>query len=95
MMRAYKLRRAKQSDSVTSYSLAVPPEVARAISTETRFLCELTEEGILYRPVRPEEVVDTVAVPAWASEGGYADPDEEELDGNTPAERALQGSGYG
>jgi len=47
-------------------SLTVPREIARALETAgvTTFECELTEDGILFRPAR-EKLVPEAALPSW------------------------------
>ena len=51
-MRLYKLRKAEKSDKTVSYSLAVPPSVGSAMPADMRFAFELTDEGLLYRPIK-------------------------------------------
>lgn len=60
-MKTYKLRRF-QINSRDYFTLCVPPDFASELPKDIRFSCELTEEGILYRPVAPAEE------PSWLTE---------------------------
>lgn len=58
----YKIRRSQSGPSKrTVYRLTVPPDIARDLDPEMQFAVELTEDGLLYRPVteRPQR-------PSWA-----------------------------
>lgn len=69
-MAGYRIRRVangKRRDGTpyVAYTLTVPPDIARRLAAELEFRCELTDEGILYRPVdRPQ----ASPLPAWAGE---------------------------
>lgn len=45
-----------------SWALSVPREIAAMVGGDRRFWCELTEEGILYRPI---EEIDQRRRPSW------------------------------
>ena len=51
----------KGREGAQSFTLTVPPKIARLIPAEQEFAPELTEDGILYRPV--ENTVKEV--PSW------------------------------
>lgn len=64
--RLYKIRRfsnGKNNDgeAFSNYSLTVPPQIARTIPDGVQFSAELTDSGILYRPVETPEVT----TPTW------------------------------
>lgn len=65
-MRTYKLRRFNMNGR-EYFTLCVPPDFATELPQDIRFSCELTEEGILYRPVVPAEE------PSWLTELRVAD----------------------
>jgi len=46
------------------YRLTVPPEIAEALPDDIAFAPELTEDGLLYRPV--EGADDAPELPSWA-----------------------------
>ncbi len=69
-MASYRIRRIgngkrKDGKPYVAYTLTVPPEVARRLAAELEFRCELTSEGILYRPI-DERSPDPL--PRWASD---------------------------
>lgn len=47
-----------------TYAVSVPPALAALVPADARFLCELTDDGILFRLVRDEP---SAAPPAWAT----------------------------
>jgi len=66
MSRTYKIRsfqngRNKAGDPFVNYSVTIPTPLAEKILEDfldgVEFECELTDEGILYRPVEPREDV--------------------------------------
>ena len=63
MARAYKIRHSLAGPGQRKvYRLTLPPELAEAIPPDQEFVPELTEEGLLYRPVdaaKPD-------LPSWA-----------------------------
>jgi hypothetical protein len=66
-MKLYKIRKFKSGNrqdgkAFWNYALTVPANVAEHLSNDLKFACELTDEGILYKPVRDEEV----ELPDWA-----------------------------
>lgn len=63
--RTYKIRKnaAGTKGRQVVYRLTVPPEIARNLPDDVEFSVELTEDGILYRPVvEPAEP----ELPSWA-----------------------------
>lgn len=76
-MATYKIRkftngRSSAGAEFTNYSLTVPANVAKELPDDVKFSCELTEDGILFRPVKPEEIETTL--PSWAARDGAAKP---------------------
>jgi hypothetical protein len=63
--RTYKIRRSQAGSTRQQivYRLTVPPDIAANVPEDTEFVPEMTEEGILYRPVtdRPQR-----ELPSWA-----------------------------
>lgn len=59
---AYVLRTVKAHNGTTFGSLTVPAEVYDRVPPDTRFTIEMTEDGILYRPIAPVQEV----APSWA-----------------------------
>lgn len=66
-MRAVKLREFPNGEKDTRLALTVPQDLARLLHDQVgkKFTCELTEDGILFRPAKEE----SIARPAWV-EGG-------------------------
>ena len=67
--KSYKIRkfqngRNKDGDPFINYSLTIPSPIAEKLPEDMHFECELTDDGILFRPA-VEEVVD-VNLPGWA-----------------------------
>lgn len=65
--RRYKLRRLQKPDSKNDFdaaSLAVPMEIAKNLPENMEFEPELTEEGILYRPVITS-ISGQSGLPSW------------------------------
>lgn len=68
-MKTYKIRKFqngknKAGDPFINYSLTIPSAVAEALPEDMQFACELTDEGILFKPAQSE--AETVQLPAWA-----------------------------
>jgi hypothetical protein len=66
MRQIVTLRVAKTASATKSYSLGVPVEVAKILEAadKTTFQLELTEDGVLYRPVETTDAApDTL--PTW------------------------------
>lgn len=64
---SYRVRRLKKPDSKNDFdaaSLAVPMEIATMLPENVRFSPELTDDGILYRPVK-EVVSESGEIPSW------------------------------
>ena len=64
--RTYKIRKTtaganKQQDV---YRLTVPPDIARDLDPDLEYIPEVTDDGILYRPVEARPVEKKL--PAWA-----------------------------
>ena len=62
--RTYKIRRsvAGKSGQQVIYRLTVPPDLAAAVPEDTEFVPELTDEGLLYRPITSRPAPKR---PAW------------------------------
>jgi hypothetical protein len=67
--RAYKIRaiKIKQRNGETHqfYNFGLPPDVAAQIPEGARFTCEITEDGILYRVIKPPP-----PKPSWLKQPG-------------------------
>jgi len=69
MAKTYKIRRyengaaKKTGKTFVNFSLTVPNHIAETVPDGMVFECEMTNDGILFRPAVPETVTD---VPAWA-----------------------------
>ena len=63
--RRYKIRKstAGANRSQLVYRLTVPPDIAAVVPADTEFVPEMTEDGILYRPVTGRS---EPPVPSWA-----------------------------
>lgn len=61
----FKIRRFSTGRSEV-HRIAVPAEIARALDPDIEYVCELTEQGLLYRPAdlvaEPE-----LELPTWAT----------------------------
>lgn len=72
MGRLYKVRRFQngrnaKGEPFMNYSLTIPTAIAEALPDEMRFSCELTEDGLLFRPGTGQET--SVELPEWAKNG--------------------------
>jgi hypothetical protein len=72
-MKTYKIRKFqngknKKGDPFINYSLTIPSNVAESLPEDITFSCELTEDGILFRPASPES--ESVNLPSWAEKNG-------------------------
>jgi hypothetical protein len=71
--KAHKIRkfqngRNKDGNPFINYSLTIPTPIAEKLPADMQFECELTDEGILFRPRSEEDV--NVNLPDWAKENG-------------------------
>lgn len=69
-MRTYKIRkftnsRSKSGEAYINYSLTIPSVIAEKLPEDIQFSCELTDEGILFKPSKAE--TDQVVLPGWAN----------------------------
>ena len=67
--RTYKIRsfsngKNRQGHPFVNYSLTIPSHIAEKLPREMQFYCELTPEGLLFRPVPPDQ--EQVVLPSWA-----------------------------
>jgi hypothetical protein len=70
--KTYKIRKfqngkRRNGEPFMNYSLTIPTTIARELPKEIRFYCELTDEGILFRPVAHGQG-DNLDLPAWAEQ---------------------------
>lgn len=68
--KTYKIRKfqngkRKDGKPFINYSLTIPTPIAKELPSDMKFYCQLTEDGILFRPVENGNG-DTVDLPAWA-----------------------------
>lgn len=65
MARSYKIRNSVAGPGQRKvYRLTVPPDIAEALPADVEFEPELTEEGLLYRPVDARAAKPDL--PSWA-----------------------------
>jgi len=64
-IRSFENGKRRSGEPFMNYSLTVPTKIARELPKEIRFYCELTDEGILFRPVE-SGIGEGVELPAWA-----------------------------
>lgn len=69
MKRTYRIRRQaiKASENMGAhdvFALGLPTSIGNLLPADIEYACELTEDGILYRPVS----LTAVPVPSWAQE---------------------------
>lgn len=65
-VRTFKNGQRKSGEPFLNYSLTIPTNIARELPDDMKFYCELTEDGILFRPV-DEESDSSKNLPAWAA----------------------------
>lgn len=68
-MKTYKIRqfangKNKAGQPFINYSLTIPSHVAEALPDDMTYACELTDEGILFKPAQSE--AEQVVLPDWA-----------------------------
>lgn len=71
--RTYKIRkfqngRNKDGEAFTNFSLTIPSAIAAKLPEDMLFECELTSEGILFRPAKSE--AESIELPDWARSNG-------------------------
>jgi hypothetical protein len=64
-IRTFRNGKRKSGEPFLNYSLTIPTNIARELPEDMRFYCDLTDEGILFRPVAEDEI-DGANLPAWA-----------------------------
>lgn len=67
---AYKIRKfesgtSKTGSSYVNYSVTIPREVAEKLPKDVEYECELTEDGILFRPSAQKQESE---LPKWAKD---------------------------
>lgn len=70
-MVGYKLRKGG-TKKTPAYSIHFPGGLAAAIlkdNPDLRFVPEITEDGVLFRPAGSSNVVEEAALPSWAQSG--------------------------
>lgn len=70
--RTYKIRKFANGKNrrgfpFINYSLTIPAPIAEKLPEDMQFSCELTDEGLLFKPVSPDQ--ETVVLPEWAANG--------------------------
>jgi hypothetical protein len=68
--RTYKIRKfangkARSGQAFINYSLTIPSHIAERLPEDMQFSCELTDAGLLFRPVQPQIEVE---LPPWAAQ---------------------------
>ncbi len=59
-----KIRTNLQAQGAKGYSITVPKAVGDVLPPDQLYRMELTDEGLLFRPVEPDP--QTTELPAWA-----------------------------
>jgi len=77
--RTYKIRsfsngKNRQGEPFVNYSLTIPSHIAEKLPREMQFYCELTEDGLLFRPVPPDQ--EAVVLPPWAITENGTEPEK-------------------
>lgn len=77
--RTYKIRsfsngKNRQGEPFVNYSLTIPSQIAEKLPREMQFYCELTPDGLLFRPVPPDQ--EQVVLPPWAVTENGAEPEK-------------------
>ena len=64
-IRTFRNGKRKSGEPFLNYSLTIPTNIARELPNDMKFYCDLTEEGILFRPVDESEI-EGANLPDWA-----------------------------
>jgi hypothetical protein len=69
MARSYKVRRFQNGkngsgDPFWNYSITIPTHIATELPADMQYICEVTKDGILFRPAESGEA--PVELPEWA-----------------------------
>ena len=75
--RTYKIRsfsngKNRRGQPFVNYSLTIPSHIAEKLPRDIQFYCELTGDGLLFRPVPPGE--EQIELPPWAANGEAEKP---------------------
>ena len=73
MLKTYRVRKFqngknKDGEPFINYSLTIPSPIAEKLPANMQYACELTDEGILFKPA--EDAVEEVKLPTWAKQNG-------------------------
>ena len=66
-IRTFKNGKRKSGEPFLNYSLTIPTSIAKELPSDMKFYCDLTGDGILFRPV-PAEEEGTSSLPDWATQ---------------------------
>lgn len=77
--RTYKIRsfsngKNRKGEPFVNYSLTIPSNIAEKLPREMQFYCELTPDGLLFRPVPPDQ--EQVVLPPWAVTENGTEPEK-------------------
>lgn len=77
--RTYKIRsfsngKNRQGEPFVNYSLTIPSQIAEKLPREMQFYCELTPDGLLFKPVPPDQ--EQVVLPPWAVTENGTEPEK-------------------
>ena len=92
-MRTYKIRKYMQGKSkgggpYSHYSLTVPTNIAEQLPENMQFQIELTDDGILFRPIGQARDIAEL-LPAWArpdEDSNEDGPEDEYVNADQPVE---------
>jgi outer membrane biosynthesis protein TonB len=90
--RAYKIRsfsngKNRKGDPFVNYSLTIPSTIAEKLPKDMQFYCELTEDGLLFRPVPPDQ--EQVVLPPWAQSENGSEAKEAKPKPRKPRQRPV------
>ncbi len=90
-MKTYKIRKFqngknKNGEPFLNFSLTIPSAIAEALPSDMQFSCELNDDGILFRPAKPD--ADAVSLPDWAQRSNGSAASEAEVEAPAKPKRS-------
>ena len=73
-VRKFRNGMSKTGEPFINYSLTLPSHIAEELPADQHYACELTKEGILFRPTL--DTNEKIALPQWAKTSGTKMSDE-------------------
>lgn len=91
MAKTYKLRVTETPEKgIVGYALAVPHNVGRHLPRGMEFSCELTEDGILFRPAGV--TIEEENLPQWTRLAASDAQEDDELEAEEEAAEEAAGA---